>query len=186
MPLTVTRLVALGRLRLLLAVALLAATLVAAAVVPASAGASTRKPPQLDAASWLLIDLKDGAELAARAPGERRAIASTTKLMTAYVALHELPLDRIVRAAPTTPIYGESLLDLRRAADQRPRPALRPDPAQRQRRGLRPRPRRRRAPRPASSRDEPLRGGRLGLDRHPLRQPDRPRRGRQLLERRAT
>ena len=32
--------------------------------------------------------------------------------MTAYVALRELPLDRIVRAAPYEPIYGESLLEL--------------------------------------------------------------------------
>lgn len=40
-------------------------------------------------------------------------IASTTKLMTAYVALRELPLDRIVRAAPYEAEYGESLLGLR-------------------------------------------------------------------------
>ena len=33
--------------------------------------------------------------------------------MTAYVALQELPLDKIVKAAPYDPIYGESLLDLR-------------------------------------------------------------------------
>ena len=33
--------------------------------------------------------------------------------MTAYVALQELPLDKIVRAAPYDPIYGESLLGLR-------------------------------------------------------------------------
>ena len=40
-------------------------------------------------------------------------MASTTKLMTAYVALKELPLDRMVRAAPYHPTYGESLLNLR-------------------------------------------------------------------------
>jgi D-alanyl-D-alanine carboxypeptidase (penicillin-binding protein 5/6) len=40
-------------------------------------------------------------------------IASTTKLMTAYVALHELPLEKIVRAAPYEAEYGESLLELR-------------------------------------------------------------------------
>jgi len=33
--------------------------------------------------------------------------------MTAYVALKELPLGEIVRAAPYSPIYGESLLELR-------------------------------------------------------------------------
>jgi serine-type D-Ala-D-Ala carboxypeptidase (penicillin-binding protein 5/6) len=40
-------------------------------------------------------------------------IASTTKLMTAYVALKELPLRKRVRAAPYTPLYAESLLGLR-------------------------------------------------------------------------
>jgi serine-type D-Ala-D-Ala carboxypeptidase (penicillin-binding protein 5/6) len=40
-------------------------------------------------------------------------VASTTKLMTAYVALRELPLGRLVRAAPYEAEYGESLLGLR-------------------------------------------------------------------------
>jgi serine-type D-Ala-D-Ala carboxypeptidase (penicillin-binding protein 5/6) len=39
-------------------------------------------------------------------------IASTTKLMTAYVAMQELPLKKIVTAAPYEAIYGESLLEL--------------------------------------------------------------------------
>jgi len=43
----------------------------------------------------------------------RLPIASTTKLMTAYVAMHELPLSKKVRAAPYDAIYGESLLNLR-------------------------------------------------------------------------
>ena len=51
--------------------------------------------------------------LASHAAARRLPIASTTKLMTAYVALQELPLKKIVRAAPYEPIYGESLLDLR-------------------------------------------------------------------------
>ena len=34
-------------------------------------------------------------------------------MMTAYVALQELPLGKVVRAAPYSPIYGESLLGLR-------------------------------------------------------------------------
>ena len=40
-------------------------------------------------------------------------IASTTKLMTAWVVLHELPLNKIVRAVPYEAEYGESLLNLR-------------------------------------------------------------------------
>jgi serine-type D-Ala-D-Ala carboxypeptidase (penicillin-binding protein 5/6) len=51
--------------------------------------------------------------LASHAAARRLPIASTTKLMTAYVALHELPLERIVRAAPYEAEYGESLLELR-------------------------------------------------------------------------
>ena len=40
-------------------------------------------------------------------------IASTTKLMTAYVAIEEMPLDKIVRAQPYRAEYGESLMGLR-------------------------------------------------------------------------
>ena len=84
------------------------------ALVPGPAAADRAAPgeaPRLDAASWLLIDLKDEAELAARAPAERRAIASTTKLMTAYLALTELKMnDRLVvpdyRAAPAESVAG--------------------------------------------------------------------------------
>jgi len=51
--------------------------------------------------------------LASHAISRQLPVASTTKLMTAYVALHELPLDKIVRAAPYEAEYGESLLGLR-------------------------------------------------------------------------
>jgi D-alanyl-D-alanine carboxypeptidase len=50
--------------------------------------------------------------LASHAANRRLPVASTTKLMTAYVAMQELPLRRIVRAAPYDAIYGESLLEL--------------------------------------------------------------------------
>jgi D-alanyl-D-alanine carboxypeptidase (penicillin-binding protein 5/6) len=60
-----------------------------------------------------LIDARSGDVLASHAAARQLPIASTTKLMTAYVALNELPLDRIVRAAPYRAEYGESLLGLR-------------------------------------------------------------------------
>ncbi len=69
--------------------------------------------PRLDARAWVLIDARDGDILAAHAAEERLPIASTTKLMTAYVALRKLPLRRRVSAAPYTPLYAESLLGLR-------------------------------------------------------------------------
>jgi D-alanyl-D-alanine carboxypeptidase (penicillin-binding protein 5/6) len=77
---------------------------------PAQAEAS---PPSIDARAWALIDARSGDVLVSHAGVRQLPIASTTKLMTAYVALRELPLDRVVRAAPYDAIYGESLLELR-------------------------------------------------------------------------
>ncbi len=93
--------------RLYLLTALIFAALLAAA------SAATANPPQLEARAWALVDAGSGEVLASHAASRRLSIASTTKLMTAYVALHELPLDRIVRAAPYEAEYGESLLGLR-------------------------------------------------------------------------
>ncbi len=59
------------------------------------------------------MDGRTGDVLASHAAARHLPIASTTKLMTAYVALRDLPLDKVVRAAPYVPEYGESLLGLR-------------------------------------------------------------------------
>jgi D-alanyl-D-alanine carboxypeptidase (penicillin-binding protein 5/6) len=75
--------------------------------------AGLAKGPPIEARSWALIDARSGDVLVSHAGTRELPIASTTKLMTAYVALHELPLDRIVRAAPYEAEYGESLLGLR-------------------------------------------------------------------------
>lgn len=88
------------------------ATLLLAAAM-ATPAATAGGSPQLEASAWALIDARSGEVLAARDPSQRLPIASTTKLMTAYVALQELPLDRIVRAAPYGGSYEESLLELR-------------------------------------------------------------------------
>lgn len=74
---------------------------------------SFAKGPQIEARSWALIDARSGDVLVSHAAKRHLSIASTTKLMTAYVVLHELPLDRLVRAAPYEAEYGESLLGLR-------------------------------------------------------------------------
>ena len=74
---------------------------------------SFAKGPQIAARSWALIDAHSGDVLVSHAAKRHLPIASTTKLMTAYVVLHELPLDRVVRAAPYEAEYGESLLGLR-------------------------------------------------------------------------
>jgi len=91
--------------------AALLATLFAAALAPAAAPAA--KGPDLDARAWALVDARNGEVLASHAASRRLPIASTTKLMTAYVALKELPLGKLVHAAPYASIYGESLLELR-------------------------------------------------------------------------
>jgi serine-type D-Ala-D-Ala carboxypeptidase (penicillin-binding protein 5/6) len=79
----------------------------------AGAPVAAAEKPRLDARAWALIDARSGDVLAAHASNRRLPVASTTKLMTAYVALRELPLDEIVRAAPYEAEYGESLLGLR-------------------------------------------------------------------------
>ncbi|MDX6608701.1 MAG: hypothetical protein QOF85_626 [Solirubrobacterales bacterium] len=76
------------------------------------AGALAKGPP-IEARSWALIDARSGDVLVSHAATRHLPVASTTKLMTAYVVLRELPLDRIVRAAPYEAEYGESLLGLR-------------------------------------------------------------------------
>ena len=89
-------------------VALLAALL--AILFP---GAASAAGPNPEARAWTVIDARTGTVLASHAAAQKLPIASTTKLMTAYVAMRELPLDQIVRAAPYDAIYGESLLELR-------------------------------------------------------------------------
>jgi serine-type D-Ala-D-Ala carboxypeptidase (penicillin-binding protein 5/6) len=85
---------------------------VLAATLPAAASAA-EQPPAPDAGSWVLVDARDGERLAGRSISNERSIASATKLMTAYVALRELPLDRRIAAPdyqPTSPL--ESLAGL--------------------------------------------------------------------------
>jgi serine-type D-Ala-D-Ala carboxypeptidase (penicillin-binding protein 5/6) len=68
--------------------------------------------PRVLAKSWALIDGRTGEVLTSHAGDERRLIASTTKLMTAYVAMKDLPLGKIVTARPYEYEYGESVMGL--------------------------------------------------------------------------
>jgi D-alanyl-D-alanine carboxypeptidase (penicillin-binding protein 5/6) len=90
----------------------LLALLALPALVPAAAREEQRGP-EVDARSWGLIDGRSGEVLLSHAGNAPLPIASTTKLMTAYVAMRDLPFDRIVRARPYQPEYGESLMGLR-------------------------------------------------------------------------
>ncbi len=70
--------------------ALIIAALVALSGAPAASSASAREStdrPEIDAPAAILEDGRTGDVLLAKAPGERRPIASTTKLMTALLTL---------------------------------------------------------------------------------------------------
>jgi D-alanyl-D-alanine carboxypeptidase (penicillin-binding protein 5/6) len=70
-------------------------------------------PPELSAPAAILIDARDGRVLYRRAAREPRQIASTTKLMTALLAVELLPLDRTVRAGTYRAGAAESRINLR-------------------------------------------------------------------------
>jgi serine-type D-Ala-D-Ala carboxypeptidase (penicillin-binding protein 5/6) len=91
-----------------------AATLVAALLVaspPAAAGPAPPRVPNADAAS--VIDAVDGEVLFAKRPDEERAIASTTKLMTALLALEEAEPDEVFTAPAYNAMPAESRINLR-------------------------------------------------------------------------
>jgi serine-type D-Ala-D-Ala carboxypeptidase (penicillin-binding protein 5/6) len=69
--------------------------------------------PGIEARAWALIDARTGEVIVAHNGGKELPIASTTKLMTAYVAIKEMPLGKIVKAQPYDSEYGESLLGMR-------------------------------------------------------------------------
>jgi len=70
--------------------------------LPGAAHAATA-PPKVDARAWILIDPRDDSVLAAKAPNRRLPIASATKLMTAYLALHKLRPSQMVTAPAYRP-----------------------------------------------------------------------------------
>jgi D-alanyl-D-alanine carboxypeptidase (penicillin-binding protein 5/6) len=93
-------------------VALVLACVVLIGAASAPAHAVAPEPPRIPARAWLLLDARDRTRLAAARPGRSFAMASTTKLMTAYLALRKLPLRERLVAPPYSPIPGESLLGL--------------------------------------------------------------------------
>jgi D-alanyl-D-alanine carboxypeptidase (penicillin-binding protein 5/6) len=109
--------------RLFAALALAAAVLLAppalAAVPPAppkaaAPGTAAAGPPKLaDAKAWIVIDARDGTALAAKGADRKLPIASTTKLMTAYLALQRLRPEQKLRAPRYEAQDAESLLGLR-------------------------------------------------------------------------
>jgi D-alanyl-D-alanine carboxypeptidase (penicillin-binding protein 5/6) len=71
-------------------------------------------PPRLGARAALLADEATGQVLYQRSSSEPRAMASTTKVMTALLALEQLDQDRTVVIGSEPPTVGEESLELRR------------------------------------------------------------------------
>lgn len=111
----VRRLAVAGRNLVVAVAASMLITLAGGAASPAS-GASSENPeragPELEAGAWILVDARDGDRLVAQSPASRRSIASTTKLMTAYVALRELKLDEKLTVPPYAAAPAESVAGL--------------------------------------------------------------------------
>lgn len=102
-----------------LVAALAAVVLLASMAVPAAAapltlpappreGLVTSDPPTVSAESWILYDAGADLVLAAHEADEERAMASTTKIMTAYVALKYGDLDEMVTISETAADIGEA------------------------------------------------------------------------------
>jgi serine-type D-Ala-D-Ala carboxypeptidase (penicillin-binding protein 5/6) len=78
-------------------------------VATTEARADRGGPPPLTASAAVLVDGRDGHVLYRRAASRRRAIASTTKLMTALIALERLPSRRRL----TAPVYNAGAAESR-------------------------------------------------------------------------
>jgi D-alanyl-D-alanine carboxypeptidase (penicillin-binding protein 5/6) len=98
-----------------IAAGMLVAALVALAG-PAAAAQGRAKPPAgppaVRAPAAIVVDATTGAVLYAKHPDSRRSIASTTKLMTAFLALRSTRQDQLLTAVPYAAQAEESTLGL--------------------------------------------------------------------------
>ena len=78
-----------------------------------AAASAPAQPPQLQAEAWSLVDARDGTVLAAENEDAELPMASTTKMMTARVAMQRLSPSDIARAARYRAEPVESLMGLR-------------------------------------------------------------------------
>ena len=79
----------------------------------APAAAQAPEPPAIQAKAAIVVEASTGQVVFERRADEPRPIASTTKLMTALVALETAPLDDVLTAVPYDPAPAESLVGLR-------------------------------------------------------------------------
>jgi D-alanyl-D-alanine carboxypeptidase (penicillin-binding protein 5/6) len=98
------------RRALLIAALLLALVPAAAGAAPARAG----KPPKVHADAAIMVDQRTGEVLFARHPDEQRQIASTTKLMTADLALEHARPTQVLSSPGYSGASAESVIGLRK------------------------------------------------------------------------
>ena len=92
------------------------AAAVLAAAGPASAAAAA--PPQVPGAqAAIVVDARDGTVMFAKRPDTERSIASTTKLMTALLALEEAEPGDVITAPAYNALPAESRINLAQGED---------------------------------------------------------------------
>lgn len=74
--------------------------------------ADHRMPPAVSAPSWIVFDATDGIVLGSRAADQKRPMASTTKMMSALVAIEAADLDETVEISQRAADAGEAEIGL--------------------------------------------------------------------------
>jgi D-alanyl-D-alanine carboxypeptidase (penicillin-binding protein 5/6) len=92
---------------------MLVAAAVLAAAAPSSAAAAPAPPRVPTAQAAIVIDARDGTVMFAKRPDAERSIASTTKLMTALLALEEADPGDVFAAPAYNAAPAESRINLR-------------------------------------------------------------------------
>ncbi len=91
----------------------LALAAVIGAAAPAPAGAAERPPAVPNARAAIVVDARDGTVMFAKHPNSERSIASTTKLMTALLALERARPSDVFTAPAYNALPAESRINLR-------------------------------------------------------------------------
>src|SRR5947208_15094722 len=86
--------------------------LAAAALVALPAAGVATPASRIDAASWILVNPQTGETLAQHAPDRKLPMASTTKIMTALLALQHGRLGAMVTVPPDAATIGGSTAEL--------------------------------------------------------------------------
>ncbi len=88
------------------------------ATLPIDDGLLAPNPPEVTAEAWILYDDTFGKVLAEVEPDQRRAVASTTKIMTALVVLELAEMDELATISTNATLAGGSEVGL--VADEPP------------------------------------------------------------------